>query len=557
MTKQFEWPKEIYRGAVAVVGKVGSGKTFTVKGAIEFPLEAGARVCILDPTGAWWGLKSSADGKREGFPVAVFGGEHGDVAIDATPETAEKLGEIIADKPLQTIIDLSLMSMGGRTRFMTRFLETLYHHQRAVTLHLVIDEADMFAPQRPLPDQTVMLNRVEQIVRRGRIKGFRPWLITQRPAELHKSVLSQAATLIAMKLTAPQDRDAIGAWIEGQADRNAGKALLADLPKLPVGEGYVWCPSADILQRCKFPKIKTFDSSRTPEDGEVIEQPHVLARADMAELERLLAPPPPAEEKKGVTISVSSDRTAYNEAIDAAERRGYDAGVEAGRKAALSGAYVLMEETSRKAVDALGPVFRAALGDIDGMHSVKTVAYLDTQPPLTLAKPLNGKTGTQAAATAAMSGAARKVLSAIHAAYPQSLTYAAAAARAAISKRSSAYRKYRTEIIASGEIEMLPGDRFKSFPRFAAPMPATGDPVEDFAGRLQPAYANMLRVIAKQSRSRPGDPWLTRDQIAERANVSRTSSGLGAGLRELLALELIAQQRDAYALHHNLGGPQQ
>jgi len=36
---------------------------------------------------------------------------------------------------------------------------------------------------------------------------------------LHKDVLSQADILIAMKLTASQDRDAIGAWIEGQADR--------------------------------------------------------------------------------------------------------------------------------------------------------------------------------------------------------------------------------------------------------------------------------------------------------------------------------------------------
>ena len=49
-----------------------------------------------------------------------------------------------------------------------------------------------------------------------RLRGFIPWLITQRPAVVHKDVLSQADILIAMKLTASQDRDAIGAWIEGQ-----------------------------------------------------------------------------------------------------------------------------------------------------------------------------------------------------------------------------------------------------------------------------------------------------------------------------------------------------
>ena len=59
---------------------------------------------------------------------------------------------------------------------------------------------------------------------------------------MHKDVLSQADILIAMKLTASQDRDAIGGWIEGQADRQEGKRILGDLPRLPRGEGYLWAP---------------------------------------------------------------------------------------------------------------------------------------------------------------------------------------------------------------------------------------------------------------------------------------------------------------------------
>ncbi len=42
------------------------------------------------------------------------------------------------------------------------------------------------------PDGYDLLQRVEEIVRRGRIRGFVPWLISQRPAVLHKDVLSQA-----------------------------------------------------------------------------------------------------------------------------------------------------------------------------------------------------------------------------------------------------------------------------------------------------------------------------------------------------------------------------
>jgi DNA helicase HerA-like ATPase len=123
---------------------------------------------------------------------------------------------------MPAIVDVSEFTMAGRVRFVTAFLEELYQVNRS-PLTLVIDEADMFAPQRPGKDQLTMLGRMEQICRRGRVRGFRPWLITQRPASLHKSVLSQANTLIAMQLTAPQDRDALGDWIEGQADREQGK----------------------------------------------------------------------------------------------------------------------------------------------------------------------------------------------------------------------------------------------------------------------------------------------------------------------------------------------
>lgn len=56
---------------------------------------------------------------------------------------------------------------------------------------------------------------------------------------VHKDVPSQADTLAAMKLTSSQDRDAVGGWIEGQVDRAEGRRILADLPKLLRGEGYL------------------------------------------------------------------------------------------------------------------------------------------------------------------------------------------------------------------------------------------------------------------------------------------------------------------------------
>jgi DNA helicase HerA-like ATPase len=70
-------PKEALAQHIAVLGKTGSGKTFAIKGIVEGLLADKRRVCIIDPTSAWWGLRSSKDGKGKGFPILVLGGDHG------------------------------------------------------------------------------------------------------------------------------------------------------------------------------------------------------------------------------------------------------------------------------------------------------------------------------------------------------------------------------------------------------------------------------------------------------------------------------------------------
>jgi len=156
-----------------------------------------------------------------------------------------------------------LGSAAVRRAFMTAFTEALYD-SNTEPLHLVLDEADLWAPQRVPPDGYDLLGRVEEIVRRGRMRGFVPWLITQRPAVLHKDVLSQADILLSMKLTSSQDRAALGRWIEGQADHTEGRRILAALPRLARGEGWVWAPSDRVLAQVAFPRIRSFDSSAAP-----------------------------------------------------------------------------------------------------------------------------------------------------------------------------------------------------------------------------------------------------------------------------------------------------
>ncbi len=63
---------------VAIVGASGAGKTYAAKSRVERLLEAGARVCVVDPLGVWWGLRVNAD---ENLAEAAIGAQL-DVVLD-------------------------------------------------------------------------------------------------------------------------------------------------------------------------------------------------------------------------------------------------------------------------------------------------------------------------------------------------------------------------------------------------------------------------------------------------------------------------------------------
>lgn len=274
-------PEQALKQHIAVVGKTGSGKTYTAKGIVEQLLAALKQVCIVDPTGAWYGLRSSENGKKAGFPVMIFGGHHGDAALP--PLSGHACAELVTTTGVSCIFDTSSMSVGERTRWAIDFFGGLYRLIKK-PLHLVIDEAHMFAPQGSMPDPQVgmMLHAVNTLASGGRSRGVRLMAITQRPAKLHKDTLTCCDTLIAMRLIAPQDRKAVEEWIMGMGDPKKGKDVLDSLAQLKRGEGWVWYPEGGVLERTTFPKITTFDSSATPDDGEAAATPKTLAEIDLS-----------------------------------------------------------------------------------------------------------------------------------------------------------------------------------------------------------------------------------------------------------------------------------
>lgn len=164
-------------------------------------------------------------------------------------------------------------------------LDYLFTHNRDA-LWLVLEEADAFAPQQPMGELTRVLGEVDRIARRGRTFGFRLISITQRPAKLHKDVLTQLSTLVALGVTSPQDRDATKAWVDGNADRDQARKVYESLAALPVGEGWIWAPDHNLLKHVRFPAIHTLDTSKTPKPGDARITAPVLASADVVKITR-------------------------------------------------------------------------------------------------------------------------------------------------------------------------------------------------------------------------------------------------------------------------------
>ena len=287
ISKTLSLPLDFVTSTQAILAKKRVGKSYKASVQAEELLEAGQQVVVIDPTSAWWGLRSSADGRSEGFPITIFGGEHGDLPLEAS--AGEEIADAIVAERFSAILDLSLFSKGEEQRFCAAFLERLYRKNRD-PLHLFIDEADVVAPQRPFGvDEAKTLGACQSIVRRGGIKGIGCTLITQRAQVVNKDVLSQVDMLTVLRMNHPKDLGAIDEWVAVHGDPALMKQMRATLPSLPKGDAWVWAPALDIFERVTFRDRRTFDSGATPKPGESKREPKTLAKIDLDRLGAVIA----------------------------------------------------------------------------------------------------------------------------------------------------------------------------------------------------------------------------------------------------------------------------
>lgn len=524
-------PSEALAHHLAFLGKTGSGKSNAAKVIVEQLLDKGERVCIVDPTGSWYGLRLKADGTPSKYPVVIFGGLHGDVEIGRSH--GAPIAEVVATSATPAVIDTRLMGVNERTEFFTAFAETLLRKNRG-PLHLVIDEAHIFAPQSGGAGgkniaRNEMLHAANNLVSLGRSAGLRITLISQRPAKLHKDSLTQVETLVAMRLIHNLDVDAVKTWIGEWANPQQGKEIVASLPSLPVGDAWVWMPEIDFLRRVHFPLALTYDSGRAPtgEDGAPELKP-----IDLEEVTALLG-------KAGESIKANDPRALKAEVarltreLAATQRK-----VAAPPKPEIIHANAEEIEAAREQGrrEGLADGLRQAMEAIKALGGGKTAPPRPARSTAVTARP----TPTVVADGTVPQGCA-KPLAALASVYPSGLTEPQWATAAGYKRSGGTWGTYKSRLRGAGLIEQREGRWFATEVGATAvgdvelpPSPGP-DLVRWWAAKL-PGTSRMAEALI--------EAWpnaLSRDELALRLDMAPLGGSFGTYLSRLAGPGLITR----------------
>ena len=201
----------------AILASSGMGKSYLAGVLMEELIEAGVPVFIIDPEGENYTL-------AERYPLLIVGGEHRTVNLnldDATPEAIENVIQTVLSQGVSIIFDLSNRTVKEQRLLFTLIVGRLFalqdrqEHRRPVKL--IVEEARLFAPQKatglPELDGETCLSVFEDIATRGRKRGINMLLATQRPASIHKDILSQCNRWWFGGMSSTQDCNAMKAYL--------------------------------------------------------------------------------------------------------------------------------------------------------------------------------------------------------------------------------------------------------------------------------------------------------------------------------------------------------
>lgn len=184
-------------------------------------------------------LNSKVSDKRYGFLFQAPTSEHG---YDAMAYLVKRLMDYSEDKSQIKVIDFSdvpadilpvIVGLVARIIYQVQFW---MDRDKRRPLALVCDEAHLYLPKKDgkNPVEQRAIENFEKIAKEGRKYGVALLVVSQRPADVSTTILSQCNNVIALRLTNGDDQNTVRRLMPESLE-----GLMDTLPILDIGEALV------------------------------------------------------------------------------------------------------------------------------------------------------------------------------------------------------------------------------------------------------------------------------------------------------------------------------
>ncbi len=262
------------------------------------------------------------------------------------------------------LFDINL-SKADWKRIVTACVRVLLHENAEHGLrHVFIEEAAEFAPQRVGPDQGAVYAEIEKLARMGGNSRLGYTLINQRAEEVNKAVLELCDNLFLHRQKGRNSLTALSKWLD-IADVKDSRQIIDSLPNLPSGECWAWLAGTPRPVHIKVPLKNSLHPDRRTMRGDGDAAVKVKAavdvgafvttmRSSLGKIEEEAKANDPVALKKRIaelekfTLNAQKSIPADIDALDRAERRGFEQGVQAQFEAHSRFSYELKEKVGRR-----------------------------------------------------------------------------------------------------------------------------------------------------------------------------------------------------------------
>jgi len=279
-------PIDFVTARVALLGMSGAGKSNGFSVMVEGVYDVGAAFTFIDPLGAAYGMRSSADGDGPGLLVPIMGGYHADLPL--RPDSGALIARELYKLDASAVLDLSAFTPAQQCVFVADHCdELLALHLRHKKVRAVFaDEAGRLAPQRPASDADARCaTSLWRLHTGGRGIGIGLKTATQSSAEQDKRTIKQAEMIVALRVFSPLDQKPVIDYVNTTVEKPQAEDIKRSLAKLKDGEAWFIAPQwLGEVRKARFRLRRTFDSSATPKLGQVAREPRVIAKVDLEKI---------------------------------------------------------------------------------------------------------------------------------------------------------------------------------------------------------------------------------------------------------------------------------